>query len=213
MLHTGSVVPGEVGGGVAARSWSSLVVSRGSDLRERRDDCRRAPLAVVRPPPFYTSGLIAASCVGVTVQRELGHSIATTLNTYSHLWPPHRPHRPHSKGRRRANGVNLERANTYASTCVTRLFVSRFSHLPGSFRRPGTRAGPSGPALWLRHHEFGRWITPCASESVPANWQAASAASRTCRRASPTKGGYLRLRGVTMMICLANSFRTMSTAP
>ena len=37
---------------------------------------------------FYASGLIAAGCDVVTVQRALGHSNATTtLNTYSHLWP------------------------------------------------------------------------------------------------------------------------------
>lgn len=37
---------------------------------------------------FYASGLIAAGCDVVTVQRALGHSAAsTTLNTYSHLWP------------------------------------------------------------------------------------------------------------------------------
>jgi integrase len=37
---------------------------------------------------FYASGLIAAGCDAVTVQRALGHSSATvTLNTYSHLWP------------------------------------------------------------------------------------------------------------------------------
>jgi integrase len=37
---------------------------------------------------FYASGLIAAGCDVVTVQRALGHSRATTtLNTYSHLWP------------------------------------------------------------------------------------------------------------------------------
>lgn len=37
---------------------------------------------------FYASGLIAAGCDVVTVQRALGHSTATTtLNTYSHLWP------------------------------------------------------------------------------------------------------------------------------
>jgi integrase len=36
---------------------------------------------------FYASGLIAAGCDVVTVQRALGHSSATTtLNTYSHLW-------------------------------------------------------------------------------------------------------------------------------
>lgn len=37
---------------------------------------------------FYASGLIAAGCDVVTVQKALGHSKATTtLNTYSHLWP------------------------------------------------------------------------------------------------------------------------------
>ena len=37
---------------------------------------------------FYASGLIAAGCDVVTVQRALGHKKATTtLNTYAHLWP------------------------------------------------------------------------------------------------------------------------------
>jgi integrase len=37
---------------------------------------------------FYASGLIAAGCDMVTVQRALGHrSPSVTLNTYSHLWP------------------------------------------------------------------------------------------------------------------------------
>ena len=37
---------------------------------------------------FYASGLIAAGCDVVTVQRALGHKSATvTLSTYSHLWP------------------------------------------------------------------------------------------------------------------------------
>ena len=37
---------------------------------------------------FFASGLIAAGCDVVTVQRALGHASATTtLNTYSHLWP------------------------------------------------------------------------------------------------------------------------------
>lgn len=36
----------------------------------------------------YASGLIAAGCDVVTVQRALGHAKATTtLNTYAHLWP------------------------------------------------------------------------------------------------------------------------------
>jgi integrase len=37
---------------------------------------------------FYASGLIAAGCDVVTVQRSLGHAKATTtLNTYAHIWP------------------------------------------------------------------------------------------------------------------------------
>jgi integrase len=37
---------------------------------------------------FYASGLIAAGCDVVRVQRALGHAKATTtLDTYSHLWP------------------------------------------------------------------------------------------------------------------------------
>ena len=37
---------------------------------------------------FCASGLIAAGCDVVTVQRSLGHAKATTtLNTYAHLWP------------------------------------------------------------------------------------------------------------------------------
>jgi integrase len=37
---------------------------------------------------YYASGLIAAGCDVVTVQRALGHAKATTtLDTYAHLWP------------------------------------------------------------------------------------------------------------------------------
>ena len=37
---------------------------------------------------FFASGLIAAGCDVVTVQRALGHSSATvTLSTYAHRWP------------------------------------------------------------------------------------------------------------------------------
>jgi integrase len=37
---------------------------------------------------YFASGLIAAGCDVVTVQRALGHkSPSVTLNTYSHLWP------------------------------------------------------------------------------------------------------------------------------
>jgi integrase len=37
---------------------------------------------------FYASGLLAAGCDVVTVQRALGHSSPRVmLNTYAHLWP------------------------------------------------------------------------------------------------------------------------------
>jgi integrase len=37
---------------------------------------------------YFASGLIAAGCDVVTVQRAMGHSSATTtLSTYEHLWP------------------------------------------------------------------------------------------------------------------------------
>ena len=37
---------------------------------------------------YYASGLIAAGCDVVTVQRAMGHASATTtLSTYAHLWP------------------------------------------------------------------------------------------------------------------------------
>jgi integrase len=37
---------------------------------------------------FYASGLIAAGCDVVTVQRALGHARPSiTLDVYSHLWP------------------------------------------------------------------------------------------------------------------------------
>jgi integrase len=37
---------------------------------------------------FYASGLIAAGCDVVTVQRALGHgSASVTLDRYAHLWP------------------------------------------------------------------------------------------------------------------------------
>jgi len=51
---------------------------------------RRGPVGhqASRPRHFYASGLIAAGCDVVTVQRSLGHAKATTtLNTYAHLWP------------------------------------------------------------------------------------------------------------------------------
>lgn len=56
-----------------------------------RRACRRAGVEGVTLHDlrhFYASGLIAAGCDVVTVQRALGHAKATTtLNTYAHLWP------------------------------------------------------------------------------------------------------------------------------
>lgn len=56
-------------------------------LKARRSaDLNKVTLHSLRH--FYASGLIAAGCDVVTVQRALGHASATTtLNTYSHLWP------------------------------------------------------------------------------------------------------------------------------
>jgi integrase len=57
--------------------WRKAVADSGVEPF-RLHDCRH----------FYASGLIAAGCDVVTVQRALGHSSATTtLATYSHLWP------------------------------------------------------------------------------------------------------------------------------
>ena len=56
-----------------------------------RQTCRRARVVGVTLHDlrhFYASGLVAAGCDVVTVQRALGHARATTtLNTYAHLWP------------------------------------------------------------------------------------------------------------------------------
>ena len=50
---------------------------------------------------FYASGLIAANCDVVTVQRALGHSSATTtLRIYAHLWP-----KAEDKTRKAAGGL------------------------------------------------------------------------------------------------------------
>ncbi len=56
-----------------------------------RKACKRAGLTGLTLHDlrhFYASGLIAAGCDVVTVQRALGHAKATTtLNTYAHLRP------------------------------------------------------------------------------------------------------------------------------
>lgn len=54
---------------------------------------------------FYASALIAAGCDVVTVQRAMGHAnAATTLGTYSHLWPT-------AEDRTRAAAADLMRAS------------------------------------------------------------------------------------------------------
>lgn len=56
--------------------------------RATRDSAQLSNVRLHDLRHFYASGLIAAGCDAVTVQRALGHSTATTtLNTYSHLWP------------------------------------------------------------------------------------------------------------------------------
>ena len=57
---------------------------------------------------FYASGLIAAGCDVVTVQRALGHAAATTtLRTYAHLWPT-------AEDRTRSAAADLMRSATSA---------------------------------------------------------------------------------------------------
>ncbi|MDP9094407.1 MAG: site-specific integrase [Actinomycetota bacterium] len=59
---------------------------------------------------FYASGLIAAGCDVVTVQRALGHASATTtLRTYAHLWPT-------AEDRTRAAAADLMRSATSPRT-------------------------------------------------------------------------------------------------
>ncbi|RHW27057.1 site-specific integrase [Nocardioides immobilis] len=83
-------------GGNGSQQW--LFVGEGDDPPHQntvgywwRKTLRDASLSGIKLHDlrhFYASGLIAAGCDVVTVQRSLGHSKATTtLNTYAHLWP------------------------------------------------------------------------------------------------------------------------------
>lgn len=85
-----------VRGGIPSGGWlffsgngalsESTADSRFAATRKRAGDADHVHLHSLRH--FYASGLIAAGCDVVTVQRALGHSQAsTTLNVYSHLWP------------------------------------------------------------------------------------------------------------------------------
>lgn len=59
---------------------------------------------------FFASGLIAAGCDVVTVQRALGHATAnTTLRTYAHLWPT-------AEDRTRAAAASLMQSATSSET-------------------------------------------------------------------------------------------------
>ncbi len=61
-----------------SRWWREARARSKTDDRYRLHDLRH----------FYASGLIAAGCDVVTVQRALGHKSAkVTLDTYAHLWP------------------------------------------------------------------------------------------------------------------------------
>ena len=69
-----------------------------------RKRARVGPIRLHDMRHFYASGLIAAGCDVVTVQRALGHASATTtLNTYSHLWPS-----AEDRTRNAAEGLVLE---------------------------------------------------------------------------------------------------------
>lgn len=72
------------GGGAGAPVHAATVARYRRTLRDKVDiSCRLHDLR-----HFYASGLIAAGCDVVTVQRALGpSSAAITLTTYSHLWP------------------------------------------------------------------------------------------------------------------------------
>ena len=49
---------------------------------------RKSDLQLHELRHYFASGLIAAGCDVVTVQRAMGHaSVTTTLSTYAHLWP------------------------------------------------------------------------------------------------------------------------------
>ncbi|MEJ7649410.1 MAG: site-specific integrase [Nakamurella sp.] len=85
--------------GIGTRGPERWLFFSGSDLLNRNsagNQWRRIREAAGWGEPFtlhdlrhfYASGLIAAGCDVVTVQRALGHSSATvTLSTYAHLWP------------------------------------------------------------------------------------------------------------------------------
>lgn len=73
------------------------------DAHRRRNRLCQGCFAGRSRLPYSASGLIAAGCDVVTVQRAMGHASATTLSTYAHLWPTaeeRRARRPPERGRR-----------------------------------------------------------------------------------------------------------------
>jgi integrase len=76
-LFPGSRDAGQPAHAATVARWWRIVRAKVS-IEHRLHDLRH----------FYASGLIAAGCDVVTVQRALGHSSpSVTLDTYSHLWP------------------------------------------------------------------------------------------------------------------------------
>jgi hypothetical protein len=90
---------------------------------------------------FYASGLIAAGCDVVTVQRSLGHAKATTtLNTYAHLWPT-----AEDRTRKAAESIM---ASSLGGTVVTLADASRPGEQARSRIAPAfRRASPSKHAV------------------------------------------------------------------
>ncbi|TXR56464.1 tyrosine-type recombinase/integrase [Quadrisphaera setariae] len=109
--------------GTDASRWL-LAGSDGAPLHQNsaghrwRTACRAAGVAGIRLHDlrhFYASGLIAAGCDVVTVQRALGHRSATvTLGTYSHLWPS-----AEDRTRAAAGGLAAAVANAAADSLRT----------------------------------------------------------------------------------------------
>ncbi|MDO5618761.1 tyrosine-type recombinase/integrase [Kocuria sp.] len=87
--HIGQGVHG-VEGFLFATASGGLMGGSSADYRwnQARKQVGGEPCRIHDLRHFYASGLIAAGCDVVTVQRALGHASATiTLNTYSHMWP------------------------------------------------------------------------------------------------------------------------------
>jgi hypothetical protein len=71
----------------ARETYRRTQVSVGNGWRQA---CRDAGVSAVPLDDlrhYFASGLIAPGCDVVTVQRAMGHRKATTIDTYSHLWP------------------------------------------------------------------------------------------------------------------------------